>query len=361
MESKKIAVICNYRLMPERVGGMDYFYWLFDAECKAKGYEVTWFFPNKSTHGEYENLTIISAKNEPLETFFVSYIKENKQKFDVVITHFVELCTSFFKKVKKVCPSKTIAIDHNPRPFEGYPLKKKIAKRIKGFLYSRHTDIFIGVSVYTANEILKDFGQHLKSKTTVIYNGILHEKFEKRINRNSKKPTFLVASHLRYSKGIQDLIASVALLPKAVKDELKIDIYGEGHYRETLEQQIRTESLENVFNFKGSVSNLYETYCKYDYLLQPTHMECFSLSVLESLSANVPVITTNVGGNEEAVKHNKNGFIFQAKNIRELNTLIESIYHGNIGITINTSALIEEEFTIQKMVNEHLAIIEKIA
>jgi glycosyltransferase involved in cell wall biosynthesis len=37
-------------------------------------------------------------------------------------------------------------------------------------------------------------------------------------------------------------------------------------------------------------------------------MECFSLSILESLSANVPVITTNVG-NEEVIINNKMVYI----------------------------------------------------
>ena len=48
-------------------------------------------------------------------------------------------------------------------------------------------------------------------------------------------------------------------------------------------------------------------------MLQPTHMECFSLSILESFAANVPVITTNVGGNKEVIDEGENGYIFKAK------------------------------------------------
>ena len=36
MESRKIAVLCNYELLPERVGGMDCFFWQFDEKCKEK-------------------------------------------------------------------------------------------------------------------------------------------------------------------------------------------------------------------------------------------------------------------------------------------------------------------------------------
>ena len=33
---KKIAILCNYELLPERVGGMDYFFWQFDRKKKIK-------------------------------------------------------------------------------------------------------------------------------------------------------------------------------------------------------------------------------------------------------------------------------------------------------------------------------------
>jgi len=354
---KKIAVVCNYRLMPDRVGGMDRFFWLFDAACKLKGYEVVWFFPNSGHHGQYGGLTIISAENETLEHFFLEYCKEKVLRFDIVVTHFLELCTSFFKSVKAYHPSKTIAVDHNPRPIEDYPLKKRITKRIKGLLYSRYTDLFIGVSAYTKYHILRDFGQHLKSKTLIIYNGIAHELYQKREARNTRKPSFLVACHLRYSKGIQDLIAAVALLPEPIKHEIKIDIYGTGEYERELLKQISEAKLQSVFSFKGSVPNLYAIFCLYDYLLQPTHMECFSLSILESLSANVPVITTPVGGNMEVITNGVNGYIFEEKNVEVLKELLEKLFLGQEGISIQTNALIENNFSIETMVKEHMSIL----
>ena len=42
---KKIAVICNYELLPERVGGMDRFFWLFNKQCLQLNYQIDWFFP----------------------------------------------------------------------------------------------------------------------------------------------------------------------------------------------------------------------------------------------------------------------------------------------------------------------------
>ena len=353
--TKKIAVLCDYRLSSQRVGGMDRFFWLFDKECKLLGHTIIWFFPNEEPYGEYSNFTINSANELIIEPSFIEY----NQNFDVVYTHFLELCTPFYKEVKrKGLATKVIAVDHNPRPFEGYPLKKRILKRIKGTLYSCYIDTFVGVSQYTVNHIIKDFGRILKPKTTVIYNGIEHQRFKKRKNRAVVRPTFLVACHLRFSKGIQDLVEAVSLLPQEIKSDFKIDVYGEGAYKVAIEELIKNRNVVANFMFKGSVSNLYEVYCHYDYLLQPTHMECFSLAILESLSANVPVITTPVGGNEEVVRDGENGFIIPVTNPKALSQLIQQVYLGEKHIEEETYTLIESQFSIEKMVASYINLIK---
>jgi L-malate glycosyltransferase len=343
--------------MSNRVGGMDYYYWLFDSECKKLNYHIIWVFPNHERFSEYSNLEIICPlNNQSIEAFFCEYCKQNNIVFDVVLTHFLELCTSFFKQLRPFS-KKTIVVDHNPRPLNGYSLKKRIIKKIKGSLYSKYINIFIGVSQYTKNEIINNFGKLVVYKTEVIYNGILTSNYKKREKKFEKKPSFLVVSHLRESKGIQDLIEAASLLSPEIKKNLKIDVFGEGPFEKELKLKVIAYSLQSTFNFKGSVSNLYEMYAQYDYLLQPTHMECFSLSILESLCANVPVITTNVGGNEEVVSNQKNGFIFEAKNSKALSKIIENLILGKISIQEDTSELIRTSFTIEKMVQHYINIL----
>jgi glycosyltransferase involved in cell wall biosynthesis len=336
---------------------MDYFFWQFDKKCRENNIQVDWFFPNISDHGEYAQLTILESKHTAVEFFFVDYCSQHNSKYEYIITHFIELCTPFFKKVKQISNAKIIAVDHNPRPINGYSFQKKIKKRIKGLLYSKYIDTFIGVSEYTKNELIKDFDWQIKKKTQVIYNGIALDEIKIRQKRNEIKPTFLTASHLRESKGIQDLIQAVFLLPDTIKKEIVIDIYGDGPYRTQLQDQVRSHGLESCFNFKGSSADLKSIYCKYDYMLQPTHMECFSLSILESLAANVPVITTNVGGNEEAISDSVNGYIFKAKDVFALTIILEEVYLGVKKIDLKTRNDIENRFSLQQMVNQHFALL----
>lgn len=357
MKTNRIAVVCNYKLLPERVGGMDYFFWDFDQRCKDNNVDIDWFFPNFSEHGKYSNLSIYSKEDVSVEKYFLDFCKHSDTKYSHVITHFVELCTSFFYKIKKFSTARIIVVDHNSRPINGYPLKKKINKRLKGILFSKYIDVFVGVSNYTVNAILKDFGSHLRSKTITIYNGVIIDMILIHENRKKNRPDFLVVSHLTQAKGIQDLIKAISFLPDHIKQEIKIDIYGDGPYKQNLVDKIEEFGLKDVFKFMGNKSSLNEIYYKYDYMLLPTHMECFNLSILESLAANVPVITTKVGGNIEVIIHEKNGYLFEAKDVKTLSNIIENVYLGHKYIYIDTRELIANSFFLQKMVENHFKLL----
>ena len=351
LKDKHIAVVCNYKLRPDRIGGMDRFFKAFDVKVKDKGYTVDWYFTGYDEFDFYENLTIINSEGNPIEAFTLNYIQSHQLKYDVIVTHFTELCTSFYKSLKKLTGAYVIAVDHNPRPLLGFSLKKQLKNRLKGWLYGDYIDHFIGVSRYTMKHILKDYGAHLQSKTTVIYNGIDTKVFEKRNQPNTNK--FIVASHLRPSKGIQDLLLALSKMDSSLSKTLIIDIYGEGPMASELELMSANLGLERIVHFKGSSSHLHLLFKDYSYMIQPTYMECFSLSLLESLSANVPVITTQVGGNLELIKDGVNGFVFEAGKTDSLVKIMEGIVSGKLKLSHDVSLLVESEFTLEKMVDEH--------
>jgi glycosyltransferase involved in cell wall biosynthesis len=354
----RIAVICNYRLQPSRVGGMDYFFWNFDKKCKEDQVAVDWYFPNTSDHGNYPDLNIIPAEGQQIEHLFLTSLKT--QSYHVVITHFLELCTPFYKRIAEVSDAKIICVDHNPRPQYGYSLKKRIEKRFKGLLFSRYIDAFVAVSKYTERELYRDFGSRIAGRMNVIYNGIDTGLYQKSSGRGAKGMRFIVASHLRQSKGIQDLIVAVSEIHAEKRTGIKIDIYGEGPFRSELESLVQTTDTGDIFEFKGSSSNLHAIYCRYDYMLQPTHMECFSMSILESLCANVPVLTTSVGGNEEVIFNGVNGYILPPSNPKALSELMLNMIEGTIRIEGDVSHSVVKQYSIDNMVNNHNELLNKI-
>lgn len=355
---KKIAIICNYALSPNRIGGMDRFWVAYDAKAKTLGYELDWYFSDYQSFDFFSGLTIFSANNQNIESFFIEKVYQENIKYDVLVTHFLALCTSFYKKAKAIGIQQILAVDHNPRPLEGFPVSKIIKNKIKGILYSQYIDQFIGVSEYTQKHILKDYGSFLDKKTSVIYNGIDTSVFVKRIKENKNK--FILTSHLRESKGIQDLLKALTLLESNIINQMQIDIYGEGPYETELRKLTNEYNLTSIINYKGSSSRLNELYTDYAYLIQPSHGETFCYSVIESLVCNVPVITTYEAGNVlSVIDENRNGFLFNAGNFNQLAQILKNIVFGNLKIDNDVSLQIKKDFDLEKMVNEHIQLLCK--
>lgn len=357
VKPRKIAIICNYELLPTRVGGMDYFFWLFDKKCKENNIEVDWFFPNKATHGDYLQLNIIESNYNNVEHFFTQFITKKKCHYTHIITHFVEVCSPIFKKMKAISNSKIIVVDHNPRPINGYSLKKRIEKRVKGILYSRYIDIFIGVSNYSKNQLIKEFGFQISKKNSVIFNGLDIKKFKQKTNFNSNA-NFIIACHLRKDKGVQDVIDVVKQIKLEISIPFTITIFGEGYYEVELKRKINEASLQEYFVFNGSVSNLHELYCNYDYLIHPSHGETFCYTVVESLLSNLPVITNNQGNILGLISNNSNGFLYKDHQINDLKDIIKRVLKEEIKIE---NGLLKDpkvtNLSLDKMVASYFQII----
>ena len=86
-------------------------------------------------------------------------------------------------------------------------------------------------------------------------------------------------------------------------------------------------------------------------------MECFSLSLLESLASNVPVITTTVGGNPEIIENDVNGYIFEPKDVDELVSILTKILKNEISIKNEVYSKIENDFTLDIMVKNHINLL----
>lgn len=355
-KQKKIAIVCNYALNPNRIGGMDRFYVAYDAKAKELGYELDWYFSNYQPFDFFSGLTIFSANNQNIEHFFLEKVNHENLKYDILVTHFLTLCTSFYKNAKALGIQKTIAVDHNPRPLDGFTFSKIVKNKIKGILYSRYINHFVGVSEYTRKHVLKDYGFFLANKTSVIHDGIDTSVFVKRTRENKNK--FIVTSHLRESKGIQDLLKALSLLDNTIKNQLQIDIYGEGPYESELRRLANEFNLNRIINFKGSSALLNQLYADYAYLIQPSHGETFCYSIIESLVCNVPVITTHEAGNVlSLIEENKNGFLFNSGKYNQIATILKNIVLGNRSIKNELSFQIETDYNLEKMVENHIQIL----
>ena len=68
----------------------------------------------------------------------------------------------------------------------------------------------------------------------------------------------------------------------------------------------------------GLRHDIAEIYSESDIGLLVSHQESFSNAILEGMASATPMIVTNVGGNSEAVIHEKCGLVVEPHNPRQL-------------------------------------------
>ena len=166
----------------------------------------------------------------------------------------------------------------------------------------------------------------------------------------------MVVSHLRKSKGIQDLIKAVSMRQGLIKDQIVIDVFGSGPFEQELKNLAEALGCTNNFQFLGSTA-VVERYKEYDYLIQPSYMECMSLSILEALSAGIPVITTPVGGTPEVITPGVNGFLFEPGDIEALSAIISCCVSKEAQIKGPIQPNNPEKFTLDFMVEKYFKLI----
>lgn len=209
----------------------------------------------------------------------------------------------------------------------------------------------------SGKELLIQRGRLNPQKIKVIYNGIEIAKEQiflqrkellKEIKISEKVKIIGFIGRLQKQKGVKYLIDAMELL----NDKMKIYcvIIGEGRDRDDLEKHARNKNI----CFLGWKNNALKYIKAFDIFVLPSLWEGMPNVLLEAMVCEVPVITTNVGGNTEIIEDGKTGFLIEPKNCQQLAKKIE--YVLNISkkekekITKQAKKMVEERFSIKEMV-----------
>jgi len=100
--------------------------------------------------------------------------------------------------------------------------------------------------------------------------------------------------------------------------ETTFAIIGQGPLKSELEQFAFNLGLQRHVHFSGLRTDIPNVLAALDISVLCSRKEGFSLTILESMAAGLPVVATRVGGNEEAVVHGETGFIVEPQNPKAL-------------------------------------------
>lgn len=165
------------------------------------------------------------------------------------------------------------------------------------------------------NESLStDRGITLPNKIT-IYNGISDVYMDYPKDHTINLGVISRQDHL---KGGIDLIKAFNLIATDYAN-LHLYIGGTGTAQHDLEAEREKSSAKDRIHLLGEVSNLKkQLLAKIDIYVFPSHWEGFPISILEAMSAGCAIVSTNVGGIQEVIKHKHNGILVPPRSPHKL-------------------------------------------
>lgn len=138
---------------------------------------------------------------------------------------------------------------------------------------------------------------------------------------------------------------------------------GDGPLRAVIADMVRERGIEEQVRFLGSIADVRPVLAASDIsVLSSTAVETFSIAMLESLSMQVPMIGTDMGGTAEGVLHDKTGMIVPPGNQEELACALAALLIDDGKRRAMGEAgrkLVKEKFTKLNMVQETAAVIEQ--
>ncbi len=192
----------------------------------------------------------------------------------------------------------------------------------------------IAVSDFTRTELHHYYEHRYDRKIRVVHNGVDIDKFKPPIDKrrvklelglNPDDIAILSVGRLYARKGLFTLIESIPAVVKRFRNA-KFIVSGKGQSDEMKKLIAHAERLKvrDSIVFKGYTpdKNLPKLYQAADVFAFSTFYEHHPFAVLEALSSQLPVVTTNVGGIPETITQGKDGFMCQPFDPREFSERI---------------------------------------
>jgi len=166
----------------------------------------------------------------------------------------------------------------------------------------------------------------------VLPNPISPEKPKKPLSRESIRKQFgipknstvlLFLSGFSIGKGI-DIIFKLISRSKSLKGEIYFLLVGEGVAANKI-KELSKRNKKIIYIETLPHNEIYKAYVASDIVLLPSKMEPFSRIVIEAMSMERPVISSNTGGGREAIINGQSGMLVDPENVGEWITAINSL------------------------------------
>ena len=350
-------ITCEF---PPNAGGVGYYVSNLSRKLVERKNEVTVITRKRnSNENAQEFVEGICVRRVPyypiypfhasLLTLFISrLLKSLESEFDMVHIH-----SPWPLPVRTSLPIMTTV--HTPmrvdaRHHEIFDLKSLFEKMQSATVYPpMESELFtisrkITVVSQTVALELEEYGFN-SPEIRVVKNGVDSRSFFPCKSKDDNEEYVLYAGVLRARKGLFDLVQSASDVCK-IRPNTKFIICGAGPFRKRMERAVKKMGLTRQFVFLGYVSRdkLIHTFQNATVQVIPSHYEGLPTVLLEGMACGLPVVATDIGGNNEVINSGVNGFLVPPKSPNALAEAILRLLNDpwlreNLGIAARNTVL----------------------
>lgn len=260
---------------------------------------------------------ILALKSNNFASACLSFLlKAPARGFDIVHFHDLPFGRSlpYFLKLFLRGINLVLSYHYNPETTKIFPLNYKAGMKYYRFCFKRFSKAWRRIIVnskYVQNDLSRY--RDAFSKTTVIPNGVNVEVIQKsRPAPLDGNPSFLYVGHLEWHKGVDILLhAFKDLSERQGFKNAHLHLVGSGRMERWCKEFVHKRKLNKKVHFWGiQPQNVVFSFLKgCDVFILPSRHEAFPIVLLEAMAAEKPIISTNVGGVPEILKHGRNALL----------------------------------------------------
>lgn len=154
----------------------------------------------------------------------------------------------------------------------------------------------------------------------VIPNGVETERFRPIKRAANARLRVLFIGRLIPRKGFQRVVRALPRLRELATRPFEVEVVGSGTARLELDELAARLSVSDLIRYVGTVpyEKLQVTYQYADIFVLTSLSEGMPSVILEAMGCGLPVVASNVGGNNELVREGENGYLIEGDDLEKL-------------------------------------------
>lgn len=239
------------------------------------------------------------------------------------------------------------------------------------YIHMLQTAAFLGTRLVTVAHTMERFYRSLgwfpRTRLTTIHNGIdgasasgVRSSVRTTLGLPETAVVFASVGRLVAIKRHAMMVDALAAVPATL--DARLLIVGEGGETASLHRKVAQLGLSDRVVFLGFREDVHTILAASDAFLSTSSSEGLSCSIIEAMSAGLPSIVTDVGGNRELVDDGRSGFVVDGTSAAVAGAMARIAADANLRTTMGRTAraAFEDSFRVEHMIDKYDALYRRL-